>query len=249
MRANPSSRWKNEIMPVVEENDFGLSNVYDAGPSFRQDDHQCDFCGTHLRYTAEIVAENNAGIEYKVGLDCLEHAMGTSWSHLQDVERRIKDLKEKAKKKRRKEAYAEEYEEEIEWLDRYLEIRDDSFLSDMHKTLTTGENKFTKKMHKAVLKNMRSTDLKKVKEKEKWIESVIERLGDLLEMIESSSKSDGAWDFVNSVYYFAQENRRVTEKQLDAVNDIYSRYENYDGDEQKQKEENATTEEAPAVPF
>ena len=243
MRANPSSRWKNEIMPVIEENDFGLSNVYDAGPSFRQDDHQCDFCGTHLRYTAEIVAENNSGVEYKVGLDCLEHVMGTSWSHLQDVKRRIKNLKEEAKKKRRKEAYAEEYEEEIEWLERYLEIRDDNFLSDMHRTLTTGESEFTRKMHQAVLKNMRSTDLEEVKEKEKWIESVIDRLESLLEIIEESSKNDGAWGFVNSVLDFAQKNRRVTEKQLDAINDVYNRYENLDNGEQNRQKE------APAVPF
>jgi len=243
MRANPSTRWKDEIMPVVENNDFGLSNVYDVGPSFRQDDHQCDFCGTHLRYTAEIVSVDDPDIEYKVGLDCLEHAMGTSWSHLQDVERRIKDLKKEAKKKRRKEAYAEEYEEEIEWLERYLEIREDNFLSDMHETLTTGESEFTKKMHKAVLKNMKSTDLGEVKEKEKWIESVIERLEDLLEKIEESSKNDGAWGFVNSVLDFAQKNRRVTEKQLDAINDVYNRYQNLDGEQNQQQEK------APAVPF
>ena len=246
MRANPSSRWKDEIIPVVGENDFGLLNVYDAGPGFRQDDHQCDFCGTHLRYTAEIVAVDDPDIEYKVGLDCLEHAMGTSWSHLQDVQRRIKGLKEEAKKKRRKEAYAEEYEEEIEWLESYLEIRDDNFLSDIHRTLTTGESEFTRKMHQAVLENMKSTDLEEVKEKEKWIESVIERLESLLEMIEESSKNDGAWGFVNSVLDFAQKNRRVTEKQLDAINDVYSRYnENLDDTEQKEEQK----QEAPAVPF
>lgn len=241
MRANPSSRWKNEIMPVVEEHDFGLLDVYDAGPSFRQDDHQCDFCGTHLRYTAEIAAEDDRDIEYKVGLDCLEHAMGTGWSHMQDVERRIKELKEEARKKRRKEEYAEQWEDEIEWLERYLEIRDNDFLSDMHEVLTTGERKFSKNMRDAVHGNMNKIDLNELEEQEEWIQSVIGRLEDLLEMIETSSKNDGAWGFINSVLEFAKDRRRVTDKQLKAVNDVYNRYENAEEEEEE--------DDAPAVPF
>jgi len=238
MRANPSNRWKNEIMPVVEEHDFGLLDVYDAGPTFRQDDHQCDFCGTHLRYTAEIAAEDDRDIEYKVGLDCLEHAMGTGWSHMQDVERRIKELKEEAKKERRRKKYAEEWEDEIEWLERYLEIRDNDFLSDMHHVLTTGESKFSKNMRDAVHDNMNNIDLDELEEKEEWIQSVIERLEDLLDMIEASNKNDGAWGFVNSVLEFAKDNRRVTDNQLEAVNDVYDRYENAEEED-----------EAPPVPF
>lgn len=243
MQANPSNRWKNEILPVVENHDFGLIDVYDAGPSFRQDDHQCDFCGSHLRYTAEIGAEDDPEIEYKVGLDCLEHAMGTSWSHMQDVERKIKDLKEEAKRKRRKEEYAEQYKAEIEWLEEYLSITENDFLESMHEVLTTGEKKFSRNMEEAVHSNMQAVDLQELRENEKWIESVIERLEDLLEMIEDSSKNDGAYSFVNSVLSYAKNNRRVTDKQLKAVNDVYERYENYE--EEKKDEE----DEAPKVPF
>jgi hypothetical protein len=243
MQANPSTRWKNEIMPVVESHDFGLVDVYDAGRTFRQDDHQCDFCGTHLRYTAVIGATDDPEIEYEVGLNCLEHAMGTSWSHLQDVERRIKELKEEAKRKRRKEAFAEEYGEMIDWLETYLEIRpQNDFLSDMYEVLTTGKKKFSRKMEEAVKDNMRNVDLQELREQEEFIEGVIERLEGLLEIIEESSKNDGAWGFVNSVLEYAENNRRVTDKQLEAVNDVYDRYMNADDEEEKE-------DEAPPVPF
>lgn len=244
MQANPSNRWKTEIVEeVIPNHDFGLVDVYDAGPTFRQNDHQCDFCGSHLRYTAIIAAENDTDIEYEVGLDCLEHTMGTKWSHLQDVERRIKELKEEAARQRRKEAFAEEYEEEIEWLERRLEIQHDDFLQSMYDVLTTGEKKFSKSMHESVLDSMEHTDLDELRKQEEWIQSVIERLEELLDMIENSSKNDGAWGFVNSVLDFAKNNRRVSDAQLDAVNDVYDRYENY---EEEQEEEE---EDAPPVPF
>lgn len=242
MQANPSSRWKNDIMEVVKKHDFGLVNVYDAGPTFRQDDHQCDFCGSHLRYTAEIGAEDDPKVEYKVGLDCLEHAMGTSWSHMQDVERKIKDLKEEAKRKRRKEEYAEEFEKEIEWLEEYLSISENDFLESMYEVLTTGESKFSRGMEEAVHDNMRVVDLDELRKKEKWIQSVIERLESLLEMIEESSKNDGAYSFVNSVLDYAKDNRQVSDKQLEAVNDVYERYENYEEEDEDEKE-------APKIPF
>lgn len=246
MQANPSNRWKSEIIPVVENNDFGLLNVYDAGPTFRQDDHQCDFCGSHLRYTAEIASKSDSDIQYKVGLDCLEHAMGTSWSHLQDVERKIKELKEEAAKQRRKEAFAEEYKEEIEWLEEYLEITENDFLQSMYDVLTTGKKKFSRKMEQAVHDNMKAIDLEELQEKEEWIEGVIDRLEGLLEMIEESDKNDGAQSFVNSVLEFAKNNRRVSDNQLQAVNDIYERYANASsGSEEQKQEEDA----APAVPF
>lgn len=245
MQANPSKRWKKEIVEeVVPNHDFGLVNVYDAGPTFRDDDHQCDFCGSHLRYTAEIAAEDDPDVEYKVGLDCLEHTMGTAWSHMQDVERKIKDLKEEAARKRRKKKFAEEYEPLIDWLEKRLEISDnDRFLRSMYEVLTTGKKKFSRKMEESVKDAMRSTDLEELREREEWISSVIERLENLLEMIEESSKNDGAWSFVNSVRQYAENNRRVTDKQLEAINDVYDRYANAD------EEEEDPEPEAPEVPF
>jgi hypothetical protein len=151
MQANPSNRWKTEIVEeVVPNHDFGLVDVYDAGPGFRNNDHQCDFCGSHLRYTAVVAATDDPEMEFKVGMDCLEHTMGSAWSHMQDVERQIRDLKEEAARKRRKEAFAEEYEEEIEWLEKRLEISDDDrFLRSMYEVLTTGEREFTQNMEEA----------------------------------------------------------------------------------------------------
>jgi hypothetical protein len=215
MQAN-SSRKTEITEEIVSDHDFGLVGVCDAEPSF------CDFCGTHLRYAAEIAAEDNPDVKFKVGPDCLEHVMGTSWSHI--VGRRIKDFKEKAKRKRRKEKFAEKYETEIKWLEKCLEITEDDFLSEMHEVLTTGKREFTRKMKQAVHDNMKTVDLQKLKEKEDWIESVIERLEDLLKIIEEADKNDGAWSFVNSVRSFAESNRRVTDNQLKAVNDIYNRY-------------------------
>lgn len=263
MQANPSNRWKNDILPVVEEHDFGLKDVYDAGPSFRQDDHQCDFCGTHLRYTALIIAEDNTDIEYKVGLDCLEHAMGTSWSHLQDVERRIKDLKEEAKKERRKEAYAEEYSEMIEWLETRLEIVDDNrFLSDMLHVLKTGEKEFSRNMEDAVKREIENTDLDMLREKAKMVEKWKEQLDALLEEIIEKDAiefddngdytigrpySEGrcSYDFVKDVRQYLDRNGKLTENQMEAMNDVKSTYSDRDVWETDEEEE----EEMDKIPF
>ena len=259
MKANPSNRWKNDILPVVESHDFGLLNVYDAGPSFRQDDHQCDFCGTHLRYTAEIAAEDDPDIEYKVGLDCLEHAMGTSWSHMQDVERKIKDLKEEAKKQRRKEAFAEEYEEMIDWLERRLEISEDGFLRNMYEVLTTGESEFTQNMEEAVKKNIRNTDLDELRERQKWVDDWLSRIDDLIEIIVETD--DLEWDerkekyvgrssgygFVKSVRDQLERKSYISDNQMEALNDIYSEYQEKQSENEETEEEE--DENIPAVPF
>jgi hypothetical protein len=94
---------------------------------------------------------------------------------------------------------------------------------------------------------MNNVDLDELREKEEWIESVIERLENLLDVIEESDKNDGAWGFVNSVLEFAENNRRVTDKQLEAVNDVYDRYESYEEESDEQEEEDE--EAAPKVPF
>jgi len=112
----------------------------------------------------------------------------------------------------------------------------------MYDVLTTGEKKFSKTMHESVLDSMEHADLDELEKQEEWIQSVIGRLNELLEIIENSSKNDGAWGFVNSVRDFAENNRRVTDKQLEAVNDIYDRYESYEEEEEEE-------EDAPPVPF
>lgn len=268
MQANPSKRWKNDILEVVEDHDFGLLNVYDAGATFRQDDHQCDFCGTHLRYTAEIAAEDDQDIEYKVGLDCLEHAMGTSWSHLQDVERKIKELKKEAKRERRKEAFAEEYEKEIQWLEKWMEItggKSNNFLASMHEVLTEGTKEFSRQMEESLHEIIAEIDLRELKKKEERLDEIIGKLDTLIELIVEvddlewdedrnryvGQKAGKAYNFVKSVRDFAVDNRRVTDNQLEPMNEIFDRYKKKasDEDEAEEDDEPKAEEDAPKVPF
>lgn len=263
MQANPSSAWKNEIQPIVEEHDFGLEDVYDAGPSFRQDDHQCDFCGTHLRYTARVAAENDQNIEYKVGLDCLEHTMGTAWSHMQDVERKIKDLKKEAKKQRRKEKYAEEYSDMIEWLEKRLEIADDDqFLSEMLHILKTGERKFSQSMRDSVVQSIRNTDFEQLRRKQQKVEDWLRRVDGLLqEIIEKDAiefDDDGepvigrpygegrcSYEFVADVRDYLERKGKLTEKQMEALNSVASTYSDREVWEEPEEEEEEETEKIP----
>lgn len=240
MKANVSNRWKNEIVEVVEDHDFEYVDVYDAGRSFRQDNHQCDFCGSHLRYTAVIQAEDDSDLEFSVGLDCLEHAMGTRWSRLQEVERAIKELKEEAARKRRKEAYADEYSGEIDWIERYLEIKYNGFLDDMLHILKTGEREFTRNMEDAVRRIYKNTDLFDLKEeqdekkqelkgKERRIKKLIKLIAEVddLELdddLSLASGSNSTHRFVYSVYTFFNKRGSMSENQLESLNNIYKQY-------------------------
>lgn len=264
MKANPSKSWKNEIQEVVEHHDFGLDHVYDAGRGFRHDDTcRCDFCGTPLRYTAVVEAEDDEDITYEVGLDCLEHTMGTGWSHLQDVERKIKNLKEEAKKQRRKEEYAKEYPRVISWLEERLEIEEDSFLRSMYEILTTGEKKFSKRMRDSVADNIVNTDLDVLREKQKRLSDWESRLESLLDVIikkdaikipEDSDKDypskveigrpidegRSSYSFVQDVLMFLRRQNRLTENQMDALDNVandYSEREVWEEDKEEVQEE------------
>jgi len=272
MKANPSKSWKTEVLDVVEDHDFNLDEVYDAGSNYQSDDHQCDFCGTHLRYTAVIEAEDNDDINYDVGLDCLEHVMGTGWSHMQNVERQIEDLKEKAKKERRRKKYAEEYEEIIEWLEARLEIEEDSFLRDMYNILTTGESEFTQNMRDSVVTNIKNTDLDFLKKKQRRVSRWEERLENLLETIvlkddiQISDRSDkdypnprhvkigrprnegrSSYEFVQDVLQYLRQRNKLSENQMDALESVHDDYKKRDiwNEEENDEEEEAEKEKLP----
>ncbi len=248
MQANPSSRWKNEAVKLVENHDFTYKTSYDAGREFRQEDHQCDFCGTHLRYTVVIKAKDNPNIKKEIGLDCLEHAFGTSWSRLQDVERDIEELKEEAKKKRRKEKYQEEFGELIEWIRNYLDVKYNGFLEDMLEILETGKSEWTRNMEDAVREIVNETDLEELERKKrdqerdkesktrkiKKLKTLIEEVDDRIDPEDSEMEKRAlcsSYDFAADVLEFLQRRDYITEGQMEAINDTWSDY------KEKEKEE------------
>jgi len=244
IKANPSERWKNEMVDLVQRVDFKYDRVYDAGRTFRQDDHQCDFCGAHLRYTAVVHPENDEEDEYRTGLDCLEHLMGTKWSRLQEVEREIEELKEEAARKRRKEAYAEEWSGVIKWIRKYLDIAPNNFLEEMYDILTTGKEEFTRNMEERVKEIYQNTDLEELeerqKEKERKIAMLKPKMNKILNLVaeidgvktESSNRSSiysesvytGTYDFVHDVYRDFKYDGTITDNQMEALNDVYEEY-------------------------
>lgn len=236
MKANISNRWKHEARNLVREHDFALDTVIDSGAR----SVTCDFCGSHLRYVAVIKDIGDGGISKNVGLNCLEHALGSDWSYLLQAKQKMKHLKKRAKIERRKKNYAEKFSDIIDWLEQRPNlVSSNNFFASMYNSLVEGSKDFTSNMERAMRSAMASSkylkkDDRHVAEKNfKPLLEKIERVRELVMLVDGVSiigeavtveakRSD--WKFVDSVYQYAKSNCRASEKQLKALNKIYAKY-------------------------
>lgn len=229
-----SKRWHNNIKNLVNEYNFTLNGTFDS-VLCSNSRHKCDFCGSNLRYVAIIdgtpLLNASVAISYKIGLDCLELVLGTTWAHLQEARRQIKVLKTEAACAARKERYAKKYRKMIAWLTEVVSLTDASFLSNMLKILTTGSTIFTEKMEEAVKNCARQEryNIKKLREKAERINEIVGNIEGLIVLIKEvdvleEHDTNNTLDFVNSVLSWVKSKSHITQKQSDGLKKVRKRY-------------------------
>ena len=137
--------------------------------------------------------------------------------------------------KKNREFYKETFGVEIEWYKENLEfIKDDKFLLDMYTILITGSRKMTPKMVDAIRKGMKNPmydTITRIERMEK-IKPILEKIEFIHILVENTDKDKNeyfkmnysALGFVKSVKSQLMKNGKVSEKQMEALNKVYKRY-------------------------
>ena len=139
------------------------------------------------------------------------------------------------KMKERREEYKKIYSEEMSWFKENMGmIKGDKFLLEMYAILVSGGRPMSEKMIGAVRKamvNPKFDPIKRIKQKEK-MQPILEKINLVWEMVAEidEGKNDyylanySALPFVNSIKEQATNNLKISEKQLKALNKVYTRY-------------------------
>ena len=139
------------------------------------------------------------------------------------------------KMKERREEYKKIYSEEMSWFKENMGmIKGDKFLLEMYAILVSGGRPMSEKMIGAVRKamiNPKYDPIKRIKQKEK-MQPILEKINLVWEMVAEidEGKNDyylanySALPFVNSIKEQATNNLKISEKQLKALNKVYTRY-------------------------
>ena len=140
--------------------------------------------------------------------------------------------------------YRKLYSEEMKWCKEHMEdIKDNKFLIDMYTILITGSRKMTPKMIGAVQKAMTNPMYDKIQRIERMdkIKPILGKITMVEAMVEAKdlNKNDyykqnySALPFVKSVKKQLLKNGKLSEKQMEALNKVYKKYnskkENTDG--------------------
>ena len=146
--------------------------------------------------------------------------------------------------KKNREEYKKIYSEEIAWCKENINLlKGNKFLVDMYSILITGSRKMTPKMIGAVQKAMTNPMYDKVKRIERMdkIKPILGKITMVEAMVEAKdlNKNDyykqnySALPFVKSVKKQLLKNGKLSEKQMEALNKVYKKYnskkENTDG--------------------
>jgi len=145
--------------------------------------------------------------------------------------------------KKNRESNQELYSKEIAWCKEHLEeIKDNKFLMDMYLILITGNRKMSPKMIGAVQKAMTNPMYDTVKRLERMdkVKPILEKIDFVHTIVKAkdSNKSAryinqySALPFIKSVKSQLMKNGKLSEKQMNALNKIYKRY---NGDENETK--------------
>ena len=139
------------------------------------------------------------------------------------------------KMKERREEYKKLYSNEMTWFKENMSmIKGDKFLLEMYAILVSGGRPMSEKMIGAVRKamiNPKYDPIKRIKQKEK-MQPILEKINLVWEMVAEidEGKNDyylanySALPFVNSIKEQATNNLQISEKQLRALNKVYTRY-------------------------
>ena len=137
--------------------------------------------------------------------------------------------------KKNRETYEKEYHREIQWMKTNLElIKGNKFLLDMYGILISGSRKMTSKMINAVHKQMDNPMYDAVKKIERMeeIKPILEKVNMVYNIVKEKDsgkneyyrKNFSSLSFISSVKKQLENNGKLSEKQLEALNKIYKRY-------------------------
>ena len=146
--------------------------------------------------------------------------------------------------KKNRETNKELYSKEMEWCKEHMEeIKDNKFLVEMYMILVSGSRKMTPKMIGSVQKAMTNPMYDKVQriERMKKIKPILGKISIVEAMVEARDNDKSAWwknkysalGFIKSVKQQLMKNGKLSEKQMEALNKVYKKYnskkENTDG--------------------
>ena len=137
--------------------------------------------------------------------------------------------------RKNREFYKENFEKEMGWFKENMElIKDDKFLLDMYTILITGSRKMTPKMVEAIRKGMRNPMYDTIKRIERMdkIKPILEKIEFIHILVENTDRDKNeyfkvnysALGFVKSVKSQLMKNGKLSEKQMEALNKVYKRY-------------------------
>ena len=148
--------------------------------------------------------------------------------------------------KKNRETNKELYSEEIKWCKEHLEyIKDNKFLVEMYTILITGSRKMSPKMIGAVQKAMTNPMYDKIQRIERMdkIKPILGKITMVEAMVEAKDNHQSSWwknqysalGFIKSVKKQLMKNGKLSEKQMEALNKVYKRYNKEDNNETNKK--------------
>ena len=235
-----SKRWKVDVKEMVNKYDFHYHSA-------DHNEYKCEFCGNKLHYVAYIEGSplTNPDGEKKrfgIGFDCLTLVFGTSWHGYTQAKREIAYLKKLAAIARRKEKNAVDYADIISWLNSLhpTQISRNKFLKDMKHILETGNKPFSINMESGIRSAMEKIkpldsanyDAQLKRHKEVVIPN-LEKLLDMICEVDNLKPHSYDWEapkyssfgFVKNVLAYAKTVDSLSQKQKDALNRVWKRYE------------------------
>ena len=148
--------------------------------------------------------------------------------------------------KKNRETYRKLYSEEMKWCKEHMEdIKDNKFLIDMYTILITGSRKMTPKMIGAIQKAMDNPMYDPIKKLERMdkIKPILEKIEFIHILVENTDRDKdpyyknnySALGFVKSVKQQLIKNGKLSEKQMQALNKVYKRYNKRSSNETNKK--------------
>jgi hypothetical protein len=148
------------------------------------------------------------------------------------MQRNLKDLKALVTIEHRKAKYAEKYKEYIDFLNTLPDflLSQNYFLRNMKRLLTTGERVFTPSMEEWFKKSLVDPRLKLALVQHIDVSKQVKKMKELLIVIEEldganiHDEKKSSYHFVNSVLNYTLRKNGATQKQLEALNNVFNRY-------------------------
>jgi len=245
MPQKTSRKWSNETKNLVNNSKLNLLRVYDN--SYIDDESldilkshnlgetcHCDFCGQRIKYVSVLEFDKSTVIShFQIGKECMSYLFDYGMkiegldSAKYQVENAVKKLIKKSTERARAEKYKKELATYITWLDNLDKnfIERNSFLRFINERLRTGNGVINMNMINALegmIKKYTPISTQNLPTKSAELLAKIDKLLNDIEIV-YSNKQNGTYLFVSSVKNFVAKNGNASQKQLNAMNEVFLR--------------------------